>query len=155
MTKYENKIFENVTAVPNVYEVAAAEHAYARQTRRMAMSIEAWEGENTESEWLHLDADMCELHADMIEDIANPESSEAYMQVVNEYVSMVEHNTPATGIYLYLPDKYREQLQGKTETVADTNVKLASLYKTELFVEKMLNELNDNDPPNCIYEKEL
>lgn len=140
MTKYENEIFENATAVPSVYEVAAAERAYARHTRRLAASIEAWEGENTESEWLHLDADMCERHADMLEVIANPESTEAYMQIVIEYVSMVEHNTPPTGIYTYLPTKYLEQLNIETETESSAQGRLTDIDKLEKSVEVMLTE---------------
>lgn len=140
MTKYENEIFENATAVPSIYEVAAAERAYARHTRQLAASIEAWEGENTESEWLHLDADMCERHADMIEDIANPENSEAYMQIVNEYVSMVEHNTPPTGIYTYLPTKYIEQFNVETETENPEEAKLTDIKNLEKSVEVLLTE---------------
>lgn len=140
MTKYENEIFENATAVPSVYEVTVAERAYASHTRQLATSIEAWEGENTESEWLHLDADMCERYADMIEDIANPESSEAYMQIVIEYVSMVEHNTPPTGIYTYLPTKYLGQLNIETETENPDQARLTDIDKLEKSVEVMLTE---------------
>lgn len=140
MRKYGYENFENAMAVPSVSEVAAAERAYARHTRQLAASIETWEGENTESEWLHLDADMCERHADMVEDISNPESSEAYMQVVNEYVSMVEHNTPPSGIYSYLSPKYLEQLNVDTETESCHQQKLQDICNLENYVEVMLTE---------------
>ena len=140
MTKYENEIFENATAVPSVYEVAAAERAYARHTRQLAASIEAWEGENTESEWLHLDADMCERHADLVEDISNPESSEAYMQIVNEYVSMVEHNMSSSGIYSYLSPKYIELLNVETETESADQAKLTGVETLEKLIEVKLTE---------------
>ncbi|GJM02676.1 MAG: hypothetical protein DHS20C08_11770 [Rhodomicrobium sp.] len=140
MRKYGYENFYNAVAVPSVCDVAAAERAYARHTRHVATSIEAWEGENTESEWLHLDADMCERHADMMEDTANPDSSESYMQVVNEYVSMVEHNTHASGIYSYLSPKYLEQLNVETETQSADQSKLTDVETLEKLIEVELTE---------------
>ena len=140
MRKYGYENFDDAVAVPSICEVAAAERAYARHTRQVATSIEAWEGENTESEWLHLDADMCERHADMVEDITNPDSSEAYMQVVNEYISMVEHNTPPSGIYSYLSPKYIEQLNVETETESGAQAELADIETLEKLIEGELTE---------------
>ena len=140
MRKYGYENFDDAVAVPSICEVAAAERAYARHTRQVATSIEAWEGENTESEWLHLDADMCERHADMVEDIPNPDSSEAYIQVVNEYISMVEHNTPQSGIYSYLSPKYIEQLNAETETESGAQAELADIETLEKLIEGELTE---------------
>lgn len=140
MTKYGYENFDNAVAVPSVCEVAVAERAYACHTRQLAASIEALEGENTESEWLHLDADMCERHANMVEDISNPDSSEAYMQIVNEYVSMVEHNTPPSGIYSYLSPKYIEQLNVETESESGAKVELKAIDKLKKLIEVELTE---------------
>ena len=140
MTKYGYENFDDAVAVPSVCEVAVAERAYACHTRQLAASIEAWEGENTESEWLHLDADMCERHADMVEDISNPDSSEAYMQIVNEYVSMVEHNTPPSGIYSYLSPKYIEQLNVETESESCAQSTLTDVETLEKLIEMELTE---------------
>lgn len=140
MRKYGNENFDNAVAVPSACEVAVAERAYACHTRQLAASIEAWEGENSESEWLHFDADMCERHADMVEDISNPESSEAYMQIVYEYVSMVEHNTPPSGIYSYLSAKYLEQLYVGTETESADQAKLTYVETLEKLIEVELTE---------------
>lgn len=105
--------------MPTPSEVAAAERAYAHETRRLGASIAAWEGENAESEWMYLDADMCERHADIVEAPDHPDSYEAYMHIVSEYQAALDEGAPASGMILYLPHKYIEQLNERLREMVD------------------------------------
>ena len=133
MTKYETDFTKGAYELPTPTEVAAAERAYARDTRRLGASIAAWNGDNPESEWMFLDADMCEHHADIVEAPNHPDSYEAYMHIVAEYQAMLDEGAPASGIILYLPHKYIEQLnERRREMVENNNMKamqIEYLYK--------------------------
>lgn len=140
MTKYETDFTTGAYDLPTPSEVAAAERAYARETRRLGASIAAWEGENAESEWMYLDADMCEGHADIVEDPSRADSYEAYMHIVEEYQAMLDDGAPASGIILYLPHKYIEQLNERRREMVKENEKNLSREEQFSLYEEAANE---------------